>query len=54
VKAKASTHRASDELCPSYVRAKENLMSRTATVTEVAKNEYLQWAHNKQRECNRV
>ena len=54
VKAKTSTHRASDELCPSYVRAKENLMSRTATVTEVAKNEYLQWAHNKQRECNRV
>lgn len=54
VKAKASTHRASDELCPSYVRAKENLMSRTATVTEASKNEYLQWAHNKQRECNRV
>ena len=54
VKAKANTHRASDQLCPSYVRAKESLMSRTATVTEASKNEYLQWALNKQRECNRV
>ena len=54
VKAKANTHRASDELCPSFVRAKESLMSRTATVTEASKNEYLQWALNKQRECNRV
>jgi len=54
VKEMAHTHRASDELCPSYVRAKVNLMSRTATISETTKNEYLQWAHNQQRKYNRV
>lgn len=54
IKAKATTHRASDELCPSFVGAKESLMSRTATVSEATKNAYRQWAHNKQREYNRV
>ena len=38
----AMTHKASDTLCPFFIREKERLMSRTIGFTEVAKNSYRQ------------
>lgn len=54
IKATAETHRATDNLCPFFVREKESLMMRTATVTEAAKNEYRQWARELQVKHGRV
>ena len=41
-KAAASTHKASDTLCPFYIREHVRVMSRTAGSSEQAKNIYLQ------------
>ena len=38
----AMTHKASDSLCPFYIREKERIMSRTMGCTEQAKNSYRQ------------
>lgn len=38
----ATTHKASDSLCPFYVREKERIMSRTMGCTEQTKNSYRQ------------
>lgn len=39
-KSAAATHKASDSLCPFYVREKERMMSRTMGCTEQTKNSY--------------
>ena len=49
----AGTHKANDNLCPSYVREKEFIMSRTASC-EQTKNEYLQKVHELQKRFGRV
>ena len=54
IKAAAETHRATDNLCPFFVREKESMMMRTATVTETSKNEYLKWARDLQVKYARV
>lgn len=46
IKQNATTHVASDTLCPSFVKEKERLMNRTLGA-ETTKNEYLQWVREK-------
>ena len=53
VKRKCNTHKASDNLCPSYVREKERMMDRTAGCEE-AKNFYRQRVKEQQRSLGRV
>ena len=52
-KSKCTSHKASDTLCPSYIREKERIMSRTAGCEE-AKNLYLQRVKELQRKYGRV
>ena len=52
-RASASTHKASDNLCPFYVKERGRLMSRTAGCEE-AKNEYLKRAKELQKRLGRI
>ena len=53
-KANACTHKASDTLCPFYIRERARIMSRTAGCTEQAKNWYLQKAKEQQLKYRRI
>ena len=53
-KNKCHTHKASDALCPFFVREKERIMTRTAGYPEQAKNSYVQKAKELQRKYGRV
>ena len=52
-KNKCNTYKASDTLCPSYIREKERIMGRTAGCEE-AKNLYLQRVKELQRKYGRM
>ena len=49
----AGTHKASDNLCPFYVRERLRIMSRTAGYSEEAKNAYLQRVKEQKRRLGR-
>lgn len=51
---KCTTHKASDTLCPFYVRETERIMARTAGCSEEAKNLYIQKAKALQTRYGRV
>jgi hypothetical protein len=53
-KNKCHTHKASDTLCPFFVKEKERIMARTAGYPEQAKNSYVQKAKELQRKYGRV
>ena len=48
-KGNACSHKASDTLCPFYIRERAHIMSKTAGCTEQAKNWYLQKAREEQK-----
>ena len=54
IKSKCNTHKASDNLCPFYVKEKIRIMSRTDGYSEESKNNYLQRVKEQQARRKRV